>query len=262
MKGDALLQVHGAEVVRDGRTILTVDAFDVVEGEHLAILGPNGAGKSTLIGLLTRDVLPLWADPPAVLWRGNPRAELAEIRRTVGVVSNLWQEVIDVRLPVRDVVLGGRFGALGVPPHLRSRVTPADTDATDAAIAELGLEGFESRDMRTLSTGEARRALIARALVLDPAVLVLDEPAAGLDPTGAWHLRETVRRLADGGRTLVLVTHHVEDVVRQVERVVMLADGHIVADGAKRDLLTSERMSALFGVSLEVEERNGEYRLW
>lgn len=257
-----LLQVRGAEVVRDGRTILSVDRFDIHEGEHLAILGPNGAGKSTLIGLLTRDVLPLWAEPPAVLWRGDARAELAQIRRTVGVVSNLWQEVVDVRLPVFEVVLGGRFGTLGVPPHLRAQVTRGDVEAAEAAMSELGLAGFEARDMRTLSTGEARRALIARALVLDPAVVVLDEPAAGLDPTAAWQLRATVRRLAEGGRTLVLVTHHVEDIVRQVERVVMLSDGHIVADGDKRELLTSGRMSSLFDVPLDVEERDGEYRLW
>ena len=116
------MRVRGASVVRDGRTILHVDDFVVRRGEHLAILGPNGAGKSTLIGLLTREVHPLWADPYPVLFRGQPRIELAEARRLLGVVSSAWQETVRVHLPVAEVVLGGRFGALGVPPHLRRSV--------------------------------------------------------------------------------------------------------------------------------------------
>ncbi len=257
-----LLELEEAQVVRDGRAILDVDSFVVREGEHLALLGPNGAGKSTLIGLLTREIHPLWADPYPVRFRGERLVEIAQVRKLLGVVSSAWQDVVDVHLTVREVVLGGRFGSLGVPPHLRSGVTPIDFAAAERAMAELGIAHFADRDMTTLSTGEARRALIARSLVHDPAVLVLDEPAAGLDPSAAWHLRETVRELAEGGRTLVLVTHHVEDIVRQVERVVMLRDGGIVADGPSAELVTSERLSDLFGVPLTVESRDGEYRLW
>jgi len=249
-------------VVRSGRTILAVDEFVVREGEHLAILGPNGAGKSTLIGLLTREIHPLWADPYPVLFRGEPRIELAQARKLLGVVSSAWQETVRAHLSVREVVLGGRFGALGVPPHLRSAVTPADERAAESAIDELGIGALADRDMMTLSTGEARRALIARSIVHDPAVLVLDEPAAGLDPTAAWHLREAMRGLAEGGRTLVLVTHHIEDIVRQIDRVVMLRDARIVADGMKCNLLTGPVLSDLFDATFDVEERDGEYRLW
>lgn len=257
-----LLELRGTRVVRGGSEILHVTSLALHEGEHLAILGPNGAGKSTLIGLLTRDVLPLWSDPPSVLFRGRDRIAVADARRLIGAVSASLQEVVDVHLPVREVVLGGRFGALGVPPHLRSRVTQTDRDAAERALSEVGVDHLADRDMRTLSTGEARRALIARALVHDPRVLVLDEPCAGLDPTAAWHLRETMRRLASGGRTLILVTHHIEDVVREVGRVVLMAAGEVVADGPKEEVLSSEHLSDLFGVPLELEERDGEYRLW
>jgi len=257
-----LLSVRNARVVRDGRTILHVEDFVIREGEHLAILGPNGAGKSTLVGLLTRDVMPLWDDPYPVLFRGQPRIELAEARKLLGVVSSAWQETVRAHLSVFEVVVGGRYGVLGVPPHLRSRITQADVNAAQLAMAEIGVAAFADRDMMTLSTGEARRVLVARALVNDPAVLVLDEPCAGLDPTAAWQLRDTMRRLADGGRTLVLVTHHIEDVVRQIDRVVLMRDAAIVADGAMSDVLTSERLSDLFELELEVEKRDGEYRLW
>lgn len=262
MRQQPLLELRDARVMRQGSEILHVESFAIRKGEHLAILGPNGAGKSTLIGLLTRDVLPLWNDPPSVLFLGRERIPVAEARRLIGTVSASLQEVVDVHLPVGDVVLGGRFGALGVPPHLRSQVAEEDRAAAKRALAEVGIDHLAERDMRTLSTGEARRALIARALVHDPQVLVLDEPCAGLDPTAAWHLREMMRRLAVGGRTLVLVTHHIEDVVREVDRVVLMAGGRIVADGPKECVLSSERLSDLFGVPLQLEERDAEYRLW
>lgn len=257
-----LFEVRGAAVERDGRRILDVERFDVCEGEHLAILGPNGAGKSTLIGLLTREVHPLWADPYPVRFLGAERPDLLETREVVGIVSSSWQDVVDVRLSAREVVLGGRFGTLGLPPHVRGRVTDADKRAADAALAELGMSAFTERDMTTLSTGEARRVLIARAIVHDPAVLVLDEPAAGLDPTAAWHLRQTLRDLVAGPRSLVLVTHHVEDIVAGVERTVFVRDGRIAADGPTAELLTAPRLSELFGVEFDVETRDGEYRLW
>jgi iron complex transport system ATP-binding protein len=255
-----LLELTGATVVRDGRAILSVDHFAIAEGERLVILGPNGSGTSTLIKLLTRDILPLWADPPPVLFRGEPRIALEEARRLLGVVSADAQEQADVVLPAFDVVLGGFFGALGVPLHRQP--TTQQRERALAALEELEVAHLAGRTMTTLSTGEARRVLIARALVHDPAVLVLDEPTTGLDPSASYHVREAVRTLARGGRALVLVTHHVEDIAPEIDRVVMLRDSRIVADGRKRELLTSERLAELFAVPVELEERGGEYRLW
>lgn len=255
-----LLELAFATVVRDGREILSVESFAIAEGERIAILGPNGSGKSTLVKLLTRDILPLWVDPPPVLFRGTPRIALEDARRLLGLVSADAQEQADVRMPAVDVVLGGFFGALGVPLH---RSPTADQrERALAALGELEVAHLAERVMTTLSTGEARRVLFARALVHDPAVLVLDEPTNGLDPHASYHVRQAVRSLARQGRSLVLVTHHVEDIVPEIERVVMLRDAHIVADGPKRELLTSERLAELFAIPAELEERDGEYRLW
>jgi iron complex transport system ATP-binding protein len=129
-------------------------------------------------------------------------------------------------------------------------------------MREVGIFHLAGRTMDTLSTGEARRALIARALVHDPAVLVLDEPYAGLDPAARYHVATAVRELAAGGRGLLLVTHHIEDIPPEVDRVVMLRSGRVFADGPKRDLLTSAKLSELFGIPAMVEERAGVYRLW
>ncbi len=255
-----LLELTGATVMRDGRAILSIGHFAIAEGEHLAILGPNGSGKSTLIKLLTRDILPLWADPPPVLFRGQPRIALQDARKLLGVVSADAQEQADVVLPALEVVLGGFFGALGVPGHREP--TPEQCSRALDALAELEVAHLAERTMTTLSTGEARRVLIARALVHDPAVLVLDEPTTGLDPHAAHHVRGAVRSLARGGRALVLVTHHVEDIAPEIDRIVLLRGARIIADGAKHELLTSERLSELFAIPAQLEERDGEYRLW
>jgi iron complex transport system ATP-binding protein len=255
-----LLELANATVVRDGRAILTVDHFTIRQGEHLAILGPNGCGKSTLIKLLTRDILPLWIDPPPVLFCGKPRIALEDARKLLGVVSAFAQEQADVMLPALDVVLGGFFGSLGVPRH--QHPTPQQQERALSALAELEVSHLAERLMTTLSTGEARRVLFARALVHDPAVLVLDEPTNGLDPHASYHVRQAVRSLARGGRSLVLVTHHVEDIAPEIDRVVMLRDSRIVADGAKSELLTTERLGSLFDIPAKLEERDGEYRLW
>lgn len=261
-KATPLLRLLDCTVVRDGRAILHVDDLTLNAGEHVAILGPNGAGKSTLIRLLTRDVRPLAHDDgsPAVVLLGRERWAIADARKVMGVVSDALQEDYIVAVSARDTVTSGYFGSIGLYRH--QHVTSEMLSRTDELLELLGIAHLADRTMDTLSTGEARRALIARALVHDPAVLVLDEPAAGLDPTAAWQLRASMRGLAQGGRTLVLVTHHVEDIVRQIDRVVLMRDARIIADGPKRELLTSSALSALFDGVFDVEERDGEYRLW
>jgi len=257
-----LLQLRDCVVVRDGRAILSVDDLTLSAGEHVAILGPNGAGKSTLIRLLTRDVRPLAHDDrsAAVMLLGHERWDLLDARRHMGIVSNQLQETYAVGVTVRDAVTSGFFGSVGLYRH--QHVTAAMLRKSDELLALLGIENLSARMMDTLSTGEARRALIARALVHDPEVLVLDEPTDGLDPQAQWHVLHAVSDIARAGHAVVLVTHHVSDIVPEVARIVMLKDGRILRDGDKRDLLTGAAMSALFDIPASIEERDGWYRLW
>lgn len=256
-----LLELRNATVLRDGHTILQIDHLVLNEGEHVAILGPNGSGKSTLVGLLTRDVRPVYRpESPCVLLRGRALWNLMEARRLLGVVSNVLQEEYDRRVTVRDAVLSGYFGSIGL--YREHELTAAMRARAEELLALLGVSANAERTMDTLSTGEARRALIARALVHEPAALVLDEPCDGLDPHATWAFLRTLRELATPERSLMLVTHHVDDIVPEISRVIMLKDGRIVADGSKRDVMTSERLSELFGYSAKLEEREGVYRLW
>ncbi len=254
-----LFRIRDASVVRAGSTILHVDDFTLAEGEHLALLGPNGAGKSTFIKLLTREVMPLYRDVAPVVFRGNERPTLADIKSCFGVVSASMHEQISVHLPVIDIVCGGFFGTLGLP-----RGVQADASMRAAALdalEKLGIADLSARDVLTLSTGQVRRVLVARELVHDPQVLVFDEPCTGLDPQGMYQIRSTMRALAEEGRSIVLVTHYPEDIVPAIERVVLIKDAAIRADGSKRGLLTDETMSDLFDAPLRVEERDGWYAI-
>lgn len=253
------LSLNDAVVRRAGKDILSVGEFLLREGESVAILGPNGAGKSTLVKLLTREVLPLHRDAPPVVFRGNPRASLDEVRRCVGVVSSSMQEQISVHLPAIEVVVGGLYGVLGVPRHISA--TKDDFARAAEAMARIGIADLADRDVMSLSTGQARRVLIARALVREPMALVLDEPCAGLDPSGMYYMRHAMSNLAREGRSLVLVTHCPEDVVPEIERVVLVKDGRIFADGPKATLLTDEVMTDLFDVPLHVLRDGDRYAI-
>lgn len=257
--GDELLRLHNAQVRREGRIIFDIPSFVVREGERLAVLGPNGAGKSTLIKLLTREMMPLWREEPPVLFRGEPRTELRIIQKTVGVVSTSFAEKMTNNRTVLDVVLGGLWGSIGVP--IRVTPTPEQVERAHAALEEIGIGTLGDRLMGTLSTGQARRALVARALIDAPEVLVFDEPTVGLDPEAIWHLRQAFSRLIQAGHTLLMVTHDVADIVPEFERVVFLKDATIIADGPKRELLTTEHMRELFGVPVTLSEDEGHYHL-
>ena len=255
-----LFSIRDADVVRAERTILHVDCFDLAEGEHVALLGPNGAGKSTFIQLLTREVFPLYRDEPPVRFRGQARPLLEDIHRALGIVSSTMHEQVRVHLPVEDIVCGGLFGTLGIPRHVHP--TPEDRERAADALERLGIAELTGRDIMTLSTGQARRVLVARELVRDPQVLIFDEPCTGLDPQGMYQLRQTMAQLAAEGRSIVLVTHYPEDIIPAIDRVLLIKDAHIFADGPKRELLTSKVMGELFEVPLTVAEHDGWYSLY
>ena len=187
------LCLNNAIVKRSGRTILHVGSFELAEGESMALLGPNGAGKSTFIKLITREILPLYQDEPPVLFRGNARATLEDVKKSLGIVSSTMQDQITVHMPAIEVVAGGLYGSLGVP----KRVNASEDDYARCrkTMATLGVESIADRDVMTLSTGQARRVLFARALVHDPDVVVLDEPCTGLDPQGMHYVRRSMRAI-------------------------------------------------------------------
>jgi iron complex transport system ATP-binding protein len=256
-----LIEYRNVTVQRGERVALDEISLSIEGGEHVAVLGPNGSGKSTLIKTITRELYPL-ARPGAYLRiLGCERWNIFNLRPLLGVVSNdLIQTCARHFYTGREIVLSGFFGSIGIWPN--HEVTPEMERMADELMEELEIAHLADRNAEEMSSGEARRMVIARALVHRPKALVLDEPTNSLDFHAMNALRATMSRIAQGGTGLILVTHHLDDIVPEVTRVVLLERGRIAADGPKEIILTSEKLSALFQTEVDVEERNGHYRMW
>lgn len=254
-----LFELHDAIVRRDFKDILTVDDFALDFGENIALLGPNGAGKSTFIKLMTREILPLYRDNPPVRFMGNPRATLEDVKKQLGVVSATMQDQITVHVPAFEIVLGGLFGTLGLPRHCG--VSEEAKAKALEAMETLHVADLKERDIMTLSSGQARRVLIARALVHNPQVIVFDEPCTGLDPQGMYHVRQSLRALAQAGKTVVLVTHYPEDIIPEIGRILMIKEGAVFADCEKEEAMTDARLSSLFGIPMNVIQTGPYYSI-
>lgn len=262
-----LLRIRDATVRRGpegGLTVLNRLTLEIAQGEHTAILGPNGSGKSSLIKLITQDYRAL-ARPtaePAVEIYGRGRWDVFELRRMLGVVSpELHHQFVDggMARPLRglDVVLSGFFATRGVQPY--HDVPAGMWRRGQEALAAMEASHLAEKPMPEMSTGEARRVLIARALVADPPALLLDEPTTGLDIVARHRFLETVRGLARAGKTIIFVTHQPREIIPEVGRVVLLREGRIYRDGPKAEVLTDAHLSAAFGAPLQVEAGDAGY---
>ena len=255
-----LLQIDGATLVKGaGAVILDNLSLAVARGEHLALLGANGSGKTSLIGLLTRREWPLLrADrQPVVRLFGETTWDVFELRRLMGIVTpDMDRDFIAERCTAREAVLSGFFAARGL---WHRDITPAMEAAAAESLARMSVDHLADRRLDTMSTGEVRRILIARALVHRPPALLLDEPTSGLDLVSRRAFLNLLRQLADD-TTILLVTHHVEEILPEMQRVVLLRDGRVDFDGPKAEALTPARLAAAFGSPIEVDERDGWYR--
>lgn len=232
----------------------------IESGEHVAILGPNGSGKSTLIKTITRECYPLLRPDTAMRILGQENWNIFELRAHLGVVSNDLMARCTRDITGRELVLSGFFGSIGIwPTH---EVTPEMEAAAQLAMERLDAGRLAGRWLDELSSGEARRLLIARALIHHPSTLLLDEPTTSLDLPALREVRSHLRALASDGVGLLLVTHHLDDIIPEIDRVVLLKDGAVLVDGPKQDVLTSARLSEVFRVPVEVIERDGFYHAW
>jgi iron complex transport system ATP-binding protein len=260
--GESVLELSGATVVKDGRRVLDGVHLSIGAGQHTAIIGPNGAGKSILVSLLTLDQRPLAAadGPPAVRVFGREHWDLFELRSHLGIVSaGLHQFFVNGNsegsITAEAAVLSAFLNSYGILRY--GEVTGFMRERAAAALEDAGAAHLAVRTLDEMSSGEARRVLLARALATAPRALVLDEPTAGLDMIARHSFMETVRTLARGGTTIILVTHHIEEIVPEIGRVVLLRDGRVIADGSAVENLTAARLSDVFAHPVALERAGG-----
>jgi iron complex transport system ATP-binding protein len=265
-----LLDLRNVRVMRGGvsggalgtgpKIILDDFSLRVHVDEHVAVLGPNGCGKSTLIKTITRECYPMVREGSSMTILGQKSWNVFELRSLLGIVSNDLMSSCTGDASGLDVVLSGFFSSTRIFPN--HAVDLKQRELAEAALAQLGVSHLAERAVEEMSSGEAKRVLIARALVHKPRALLIDEPCNSLDILAQRSLRETMRSLANSGIGIILVTHEIPDIVPEIERVVLMANGRIVADGRKEEVLQAESLSKLFGLKIELGRRDGYYHIW
>lgn len=252
---ERFLELANVNVARGDRVVLHDINLTIGTGEHVAILGPNGCGKSTLIFTITCQIYPMVQPGMRVRIFGRDRWDLTQLRRHFGVVGAglMGAELPGERTAVTtglDAVIAGFFSASTLWPNLH--VTDEMRERAVEALERMEAVHLADQLVGEMSAGERRRILIARALVHRPRQLLLDEPSNALDLAAQRELRETLRRLAQEGTGLVLVTHHLGDILPEIERVILMRNGRIVGDGARAELLTAPKLSELFDTPVRI----------
>jgi iron complex transport system ATP-binding protein len=257
---EALIEFEHVTVMRGHTTALKDVSLRIGAGEHIAILGPNGCGKSTLIKAITRECYPVIQDGSSVRILGQERWEVWELRKLLGIVSADLMATCTRSVSGLDIVLSGFLSSIGVWPH--QEITPDMIEQARRALETLEVSHLAERFTDEMSSGEARRVLLARALVHNPQALILDEPSTALDLSAQHELKLILRKLAQSGIGIVMVTHHLSDLIPEIERVVLMNKGTIIAAGPTREILVESKLSKLFGRRVELLERDGYYNLW
>ncbi|MCM3880983.1 MAG: ATP-binding cassette domain-containing protein [Vicinamibacterales bacterium] len=263
---EPVLQLTNATVKKDDTVVLHHLSMTIEEGQHTVILGPNGAGKSILVRLLTHEERPLPLDNGTAPVRvfGDDNWNVWELRSQLGIVSaDLHQRFVsgnsEGRITGEMAVISGFVASQGILRY--STITTEMRQRAAEALEKMGVSHLAKRWLNEMSSGEARRVLIARALVTSPRALVLDEPTSNLDVVARHNFLERVRQIARDGTTLILITHHVEEVIPEIARVIFIKSGRVAGAGSKAEMMTPAKLGELFEGPVMVEQSGGYFHV-
>jgi iron complex transport system ATP-binding protein len=253
----AVVELAGVSVVRNGSTLINNIDWEVDESDRWVVIGPNGAGKTTLLQVISAQIHPS-SGVAGLLGEVLGTVDVFELRPRIGLTSAALAERIPRGERVHDVVVSASYAVVG---RWREEYDELDHERASELLAQLRIDRLANRTFGTLSEGERKRVQIARALMTDPELLLLDEPAAGLDLAGRESLVTTLGELAQDqyAPASVLVTHHVEEIPKGITHAMLLKAGEIVAAGPLRDTLTADNLTKTFEVELSLVEADGRW---
>jgi iron complex transport system ATP-binding protein len=253
----AVVELAGVSIVRNGSTLINNISWEIDESDRWVIIGPNGAGKTTLLQVISAQIHPS-SGVAGLLGEVLGTVDVFELRPRIGLTSAALAERIPRGERVHDVVVSASYAVVG---RWREQYDELDHERASELLAQLGIDRLANRTFGTLSEGERKRVQIARALMTDPELLLLDEPAAGLDLAGRESLVTTLGELAQDqyAPATVLVTHHVEEIPNGITHAMLLKAGEIMAVGPLRDTLTADNLTKTFEVDLSLVEADGRW---
>lgn len=254
-----LIDIENATIWRGSTRVFENLNLSIAQHERVAILGPNGSGKTTLLKTINRELYPVDKPGSSVRILGQDKWNVWELRKRIGVVSNDLHQRYTAETTALEVVVSGFHSSIGVHGILASRVTPDEQRRAQATLEDLGVGEMHATALKHMSSGQQRRCLLARALVHEPLTLILDEPTSGLDFAASFDYLERIRGLAQDGRNIVIVTHHLNEIPPEVDRVILLQAGRIIADGSKQAVLTGDQLSGVYETPIKVAEVDGYY---
>jgi len=259
MSDAPLIDIHNATIWRGSTRVFQELNLQIEQHERVAVLGPNGCGKTTLLKTINRELYPVAKAGSHVRILGRERWNVWELRKRIGIVSADLHQRYTPTTTALEVVVSGFHSSIGVHGTIAHSVNQQQRDAAQAILSELGIAALADTALKSMSTGQQRRCLLGRALVHDPQTLILDEPTAGLDLAASFDYLARIRALADTGRNIVLVTHALNEIPPEVERIILLSQGRVRADGHKADVLQADLLSDVYETSIRIREIDGYY---
>jgi len=259
MSAPALIEFHNATIWRGNTLVFENLNLEISQHERVAILGPNGSGKTTLLKTINRELYPVVRDDSWVRIFGRERWDVWKLRKKIGVVSHDLHSRYTVTTTAIEVVISGFQSSIGIQGLLASRVSNDQIERADHVLGKLGMGKFRNSQLNEMSTGQQRRCLLGRALVHEPDTLIFDEPIAGLDIAASFAYLGYIRALTTSGHSIVIVTHHLNEIPPEVDRIIMLKDGIVVADGGKADTLTAKLLTEVYETPIQVANMAGHF---
>ncbi|MDJ0758704.1 MAG: ATP-binding cassette domain-containing protein [Woeseiaceae bacterium] len=257
MQDVPLIEIRNATLWRGSTRVFCGLDLTIRQGERIAILGPNGSGKTTLLKTINREIYPVVEPDSYVRILGRSDWNVWDLRKHIGILSHDLQQRYPPGTRAIDVVTSGFHSSIGVHGTVASRVDDDQRSRAAEVLDDLDMHDHHETPLKKMSTGQQRRCLLARALVHRPKTLILDEPTSGLDFAASFDFLSRIRRLQDCN--VILVTHHLNEVPPEIDRVVVLKDGEIAADGSKKEVLTGTLLSEVYETPITVAEIDGHY---